>query len=139
MLCHGVTSVNKPSKVRVLFHAAVKFDKTCLNEKLLKGPDYLDNLIGILLRFRPEPYAVILDIEKMHHQIMEAENDQDALRLIWRDNTDKDIVRYMMKLHIFGKIDSPCIASWVIKRISSHQSSQYESEIIETFKQLLHG
>ena len=41
----------------------------------------------------------------------------------------------MMKVHILGKIDSPCIANWVIKRIASDQSSQYENEIIETIKQ----
>ena len=40
-----------------------------------------------------------------------------------------------MKVHIFGKIDSPWIANWVIKRTVSDQSSQYENEIIETIKQ----
>ena len=41
----------------------------------------------------------------------------------------------MMKVHIFGKVDSPCIANWVIKRTGPDQSSQYENEIIETIKQ----
>ena len=41
----------------------------------------------------------------------------------------------MMKVHIFGKVDSPCIANWVIKRTASDQSSQYENEIIERIKQ----
>ena len=44
---HGVTNVSKPGKVRVVFDAAAQFDKTSLNEKLLKGPDSLNNLIGI--------------------------------------------------------------------------------------------
>ena len=48
---HGVSNVNKPGKVRVVFDAAAQFHKTCLNEKLFKGPDYLNKLIGILLRF----------------------------------------------------------------------------------------
>ena len=48
---HGVTNVNKPGKVRIVFHAAAQFDKTCLNEKLLRGPDYLNKLIETLLRF----------------------------------------------------------------------------------------
>ena len=47
----GVTNINKPGKVRVFYDAAAPFAKTCLNEKLLKGPDYLNKLIGILLRF----------------------------------------------------------------------------------------
>ena len=55
----GVTNVNKSGKVRVVFDAAAQFDKTCLNEKLLKGPDYLNKLIGIIFRFRREPYIVI--------------------------------------------------------------------------------
>ena len=79
---HGVTNVNKPGKVKVVFHAAAQFDKTCLNEKLLKGPDYLNNLIRILLRFRREPYAVISDIEQMYYQMKVAENNQDALRFV---------------------------------------------------------
>ena len=132
---HGVTNANKPRKVRVEFDAAAQFDKTSLNEKLLKGPDYLNKLIGILLRFRREPYAVISDIEQMYHQIKVAENDQDALRFVWRDNTDEEIVDHMMKVHIFGKVDSPCIGNWVIKRTASDQSSQYENEIIERIKQ----
>ena len=71
----------------------------------------------------------------MYHQMMVAKNDEVPLRFVWRDNTDKEVVGHMMKVHIFGKIDSPCIASWVIKRTPSDQSSQYENEIIETIKQ----
>ena len=71
----------------------------------------------------------------MYHPIKVAENDQDALRFVWRDNTDEEIVDHMMKVHIFGKVDSPCIANWVIKRMASDQSSQYENEIIERIKQ----
>ena len=87
------------------------------------------------LRFRREPYAVISDIEQMYHQIKVAENDQDALRFVWRDNTDKEIVDHMMKVHIFGKVDSPWIANWINKRTASDQSSQYQKEIIEIIKQ----
>ena len=56
---YGVTNVSKSGKVRVVFDASAQFDKTCLNEKLLKGPDYLNKLIGIIFRFRREPYIVI--------------------------------------------------------------------------------
>ena len=102
---------------------------------MLKGPDYLNKLIGILLRFRREPYGVISDIEQMYHQIKASENDQDPLRFVWRDHTDKEIVDHVMKIHIFGKLDSPYIANWVIKRTASDQSSQYENKIIERIKQ----
>ena len=132
---HGVTNVNKPGKVRVVFDAAAQFDKISLNEKLLKGPDYLNMLIGIFLRFWWETYGVISDIEQMYHQIKIAENNQDAFRFVWRDNTGKEIVDHMMKVHIFGKVDSPWIANWINKRTASDQSSQYQKEIIEIIKQ----
>ena len=131
---YGVTNVSKSGKVRVVFDASAQFDKTCLNEKLLKGPDYLNKLIGIIFRFRREPYIVIWDIWQMYHQIKVAENDQDALRFAWRDNTNKEIVDHVMKVHIFGKVDSPCIGNSIIKRTASDQSSQYENEIKETNK-----
>ena len=70
----------------------------------------------------------------MYHQIKVAQNDQNALRFVWRDSTDKEIADHRMKVHIFGNVDSPCIANWFIKRTASDQSSQYENEIIETIK-----
>ena len=71
----------------------------------------------------------------MYHQINVAENDQDQLQFAWGDNTDKEMMNHMTNVHIFGKIDSPCTANWVIKRTASDQSSQYENEIIEAIKQ----
>ena len=122
---HGVTSV--PGLVK-----SVQIDKTCLHEKLLKGSDFLNKLFGILLRFQLELYAVISDTDQMYHQIKVAENNQDAL---WRDNTDKEIVKHMMKVHIIGEIDSPFIVNWVIERKMLDWSSQNENEITETIKQ----
>ena len=132
VLHHGVTNVNKPGKVRVAFDAAAQFGKTCLNEKLLQGLHYLNKLNGIVLRICQESYAAISDIEQMYHQIKVAENNQDVLRFIWRDNTDRQIVVHIIKVHIFGKIGSPCIANWVIKRTASGQLSQYVNKVIET-------
>ena len=125
---HGVTNVNKLGKVRVVLYAASQFDKTCLSEKLLKDPDYLNKLIGILLRFRRGQCAVISDTEQMYYQLKVAGNDQDALLFLWRDNTDKQHNKdHMLKIHIFGKLDSPCHANWVIKRTASDQSGWYKN------------
>ena len=34
----------------------------------MQGTDLNDNLIGVLMRFREEQFAVIADIESMFHQ-----------------------------------------------------------------------
>ena len=64
-----------------------------------------------------------------------AENNQEASRFVWRNNTTKEIVDHVMKVNIFGKKDSPCIANWLNKRTASDQSRQYENKILETRKQ----
>ena len=60
---HSVKNVNKPGKVRVVFDAGTKFQSTSLNENLFKGPDLLNSLIRILIRFRKEEFALCGVIE----------------------------------------------------------------------------
>ena len=69
ILHHSVTNINKPNTLRIVFNAAAKFSNTSLNQHLLKGPDLLNSLIGILLRFREGQYARIGDIEATFHQV----------------------------------------------------------------------
>ena len=73
-----------------------------------------------------------MDIEQMYHQIKVKESDQDALLFVWRNTPEEEIDDYKMTVHIFGKIDSPCIANWVIKWTASHQSNEYPVNIINT-------
>ena len=48
---HSVKNISvKPYKLHIVFDAAAKFSNTSLNQHLVKGPDLLNNLIGILLR-----------------------------------------------------------------------------------------
>ena len=53
---------NKPGKVRVVFDAAAKFHGVSLNGQLLTGPDLLNNLVGILLRFSSGRIGVIANV-----------------------------------------------------------------------------
>ena len=64
---HGVKNVNKSGKVRVVFDVGAKFQSTSLNENLFKGPYLLNSLIGVLIRFRKEEFALSGDIEQMFH------------------------------------------------------------------------
>jgi len=38
-----------------------------LNEQLLQGPDLTNTLIGVLLRFREHPVALMADVESMFY------------------------------------------------------------------------
>ena len=80
---HGIKNPNKPGKLRVGFDAATYFNNSCLNDHLLTGPDLLNNLVGILFRFREGKYAALSNIEQMFYQINVRPEDQDALRFLW--------------------------------------------------------
>ena len=81
---HAVFNINKPSKLHVVLDAAAKFHETSVNENLLKGPDLLSSLIGIILRFRMNEFAVIGETEQMFHQVNVPTTDKGALQFLWR-------------------------------------------------------
>jgi hypothetical protein len=66
---HAVVQPQKAGKVRVVFDCPAKFKGTSLNDKLLCGPDFNNNLVGVLIRFKEQPIAIVSDIREMLHQV----------------------------------------------------------------------
>ena len=76
---------SKSTPCRIVFNSSAKFQGHSLNDYLAKGPDMLNNLLGVLLRFREERYVIFGDISKMYHSIGLNEFDQMAHCFLWRD------------------------------------------------------
>ena len=72
---HPVENPNKPGKVRRVANAASKFRGKSLNSNLLTGPELLNSLLGVLMRFRENQIAVLADIEGMFMQIAVNQTD----------------------------------------------------------------
>ena len=114
---HAVTNPNKPGKVRVVFHAAAKYNGTSLNDQLLQGPCLMNALIGVLIRFREEEVAFSADVEGTFYQTSETPSDTDALRFLWWPGSIKDRPEdYKMLVHIFGAKSSPCCANKALNK-----------------------
>ena len=56
-------------KPRVVLDAAAKFHGVSLNDKLVSGPDLLNSLMVVVLRFRVGEVALAADIEGMFHRV----------------------------------------------------------------------
>lgn len=124
---HGVRHPKKPEKLRVVFDGSAKFRGTCLNDHLLSGPDLLNSLLGILIRFRQHPVALICDVEKMFHQFHVPEKDRDFLRFLWWKGGDLNVhpSEFRMKVHLFGAASSPGCANFGLKHLAKTNSKRF--------------
>ncbi|XP_068237238.1 uncharacterized protein [Palaemon carinicauda] len=62
---------DKPDKVRVVFDCASKVEGISLNDLLLQGPDMMNSLLGVLVKFRGGLFAYTGDINTMFYQVRE--------------------------------------------------------------------
>ena len=74
------------------------FGGTSLNKEVLQGPDFTNNLAGVLLRFMG-------DIKGMFHQVRVSLKHRDALHFLWWKNGEigGEVEVYRMCVHLFGE------------------------------------
>ena len=128
---HGVFHSQKQGKIRVVFDAASWHDGVSLNNQLLQGPDLTNNLLGILLRFRQYPIALVADIGGMFNQVKVPPEDSDALRFLWWEDSDLERPSEFQKTsHIFGATDSPSCANFCLKRAAEDRKGRFSDEAV---------
>ncbi|XP_073964374.1 uncharacterized protein [Choristoneura fumiferana] len=121
----AVLNPAKPDKVRIVHDAAAKTRGVSLNDRLLTGPDLLQPLPGVLMRFRQHPVAVAADIREMFMQVKIKPEDRDTLRYLWRGDRRDDAPpdEYRMTSLVFGATCSPSIAIFV----KNKNAEQYQT------------
>ena len=78
-----VVNPNKCNKVRVVFDCAARCNNASLNDNLMRDPDLMNSLIGVLTRFRKNRVAIVGDMEAMFHQVFVQSEHANALRFLW--------------------------------------------------------
>ncbi|XP_057380666.1 uncharacterized protein LOC130703063 [Daphnia carinata] len=123
---YGVrSSTSSTTKTRVVFDCSAECEGTSLN-KNLRGPNYLLNLLGIILRFRKHQSPISSDIEKMYHQVLVPEEDQDAFRFFYRSpNSTTSPLTYRMTVHVFGAVSSPSTCLFALNKTAEDNSTKF--------------
>ncbi|XP_071963458.1 uncharacterized protein [Antedon mediterranea] len=127
---HGVYHPKK-KKLCVVFDCSAEYAGTSLNKRLLQGPDMINNLFGVLTRFRKEPIAIQADVKGMFHQFFVSEPDRNFLRFLWWKDGSEEIVEHRMTVHLFGAVSSPAVANFGLRKAADDGESQYGKPVAD--------
>ena len=125
----GVYHPKKPDQIRVVFNSSAQFQGVSLNKELLPGPDQMNSLLGVLVRFRQEDVTLMCDVEQMFHSFYVNPEHRDFLRFLWfKDNNPlEEVVEYRMLVHLFGNVSSPAIATYGMRRTAEDGEEEFGS------------
>ena len=124
----NTSSRNQPEptgEMRKVVNGAAKFHSTSLNKSLLTGPELLQNLIHVLLRFRQHQFAVSGDIGGRFLQVGVPDCDQPSLRFLWQDDPETNVVVHQNPRHIFYAKDTPTCANYALQRTARDNIDHY--------------
>ena len=97
-----------------------------MNDCLAKGPCLLNQLLGILLRFRLEQFAFIGDIKKMYHSIDIPLRDQMTHLFLWRDlKEEQEPNTYAITAVNMGDRPAAAIAQTALRRTAEEARIAY--------------
>ena len=128
---------NATTKLRIVYDASAKTKKgnKSLNECLHRGPVILEDLCGLLLRFRTKKIGIIADIEKAFLQIGIHESDRDVTRFLWLKDVNKPVTNDNLKIYRFARIPFGIISSpFLLGATIQHHLEITESPIVNKIK-----
>ena len=120
---------DKPDKCRRVLDAAAKNNGVSLNSFLNAGPNILNSLFGVLLRFRRGRVAVNADVNAMFSQVVVPADQQPLVAFLWNEDPKKAPDVYVNPRHIFGAACSPAVAIYALFKSAEHD--QALSEIVK--------
>ena len=94
---------------------SAKLCDVSLNNQCLRGPDFVNNSIHVISRFRQYRYAIMGEIETMYMQVKIPVRDRNALRFIWYECSGR-LVHYIMTSYVFGGVWSGSCSTYALRR-----------------------
>ena len=121
--------------VRLVINSSLKYNGLSLNDILMKGPNALNDLYGIQLRFRTHMYALVGDVKKMYHSIRTTQQERHLRRVLWRDMKREESPKtYGIETVTFGDKPAACISSIALRETA--ETYKYLDE--ETAEKIQH-
>jgi hypothetical protein len=114
---HPVFKISLTTPVRPVFDASCKGQRSpSLNDCLFKGPNSMELLPSVLLRFREKKIGVLSDIRKAFLMVDVRKEDRDYLRFLWWEDEEKKKIQVFRHNRVmFGLICGPFLLAAVIE------------------------
>ena len=123
---HEIVRPDKTTPFRIVFNSSASFQGCRINDYCTKGPDLLNNLLRVTLRFRANEVAVTGDISKMYHRVRIPEQDQQVQRYLWRNmETNREPDVYVKTVLTFGDKPAPAMAQIALRKTADQAKSSY--------------
>ncbi|XP_068713032.1 uncharacterized protein [Montipora foliosa] len=117
---------SKSTPVRIVFNSSARYMGHMLNDYWAKGPHLLNDLLGVLIRFRENNIAMIGDIKKMYHTVKIKTIEQHTHRFLWRDmDTGRPPDTYVIQRVSFGDKPSGMIATVALRKTAEMGADRY--------------
>ena len=116
----------KSTPIRIVFNSSASYKGHRLNDYWLKGPDLLNNLCGVLLRFQEYEVVISADILKMYHRVLIPEKHQHVHRYLWRNmdiSREPDV--YVKTVLTFGDKPAPAMAQTALQKTTREGEKRY--------------
>lgn len=105
--------------VRIVWNSSQEFRGISLNDLLHKGPDVLNPIRGVLLRFRSGLHAALGDVKKMYNSVWLKDDEVHLHRFLWRDNPEDNIEEFAVVRVNIGDKPAGCIAQVAMKETAN--------------------
>lgn len=102
--------------VRLVLNSSLKFNGLSLNDILLRGPNALNSLWEVQLRFRSYIVALVCDLTKMYQSIKTTELERFLRLVVWRDMKSNEKPKtYTTETMMFGDKPAAAISAIALK------------------------
>ncbi|XP_064120738.1 uncharacterized protein LOC135225335 [Macrobrachium nipponense] len=126
----GVKKQSLMAPLRIVFNTSFKVKgELSLNDCLYPGPNLVEMVYDLLLKFRPDPYALVPDILKAFHRALLHPNDTKYAGFLWRQGP-KRAATYAFNFVVFGIPSSTYLLQQVLQ---THLHEQVWEDIIKAF------
>ena len=103
----------------VVINRSAKFSGNSHNYHLYRGVDYLNTLPSVLIHFRQHFFTIILDIETTFHTVKMCQQNQTALRFLWKRPGSLGQFDQIMP---FAPVCSPSVGFYLIRKtLAEHE------------------